>query len=336
MPRYEPIKAYERLILKVREHPFAGAQIGLDDAKVLARVLKIGFRAGADHGEVEPPRSRRPCSRPMDRATSISSSSMRRRKRSSRLADAVRGRDVLLFNVTAPDDALRRDLCAQRDRPCLPEPLHEHGRSGAVSRVAQMAGFPGAAGAASRATCWPPRRSRPRRRNSARAIVANKPFKAGTDPREREQNNPALLSAINRDYDVGVRRRRSLRFRPAGALSSGQTAARWSAASISSRGLALDLGAQRRAAGEFALPEARRPPHGRRRLGRLDGGQDGGAGGVANQVFGLQDATGFHPRQRGVFDGDKGLAMSVRPLGPSIASGDPAGDALLCRRERAG
>ena len=28
------------------------------------------------------------------------------------LAAAVRGRDVLLFNVTAPDDALRRDLCA--------------------------------------------------------------------------------------------------------------------------------------------------------------------------------------------------------------------------------
>ena len=41
--RYEPIKAYERLILKVREHPLAGAQIGLDDAKVLARVLKTDF-----------------------------------------------------------------------------------------------------------------------------------------------------------------------------------------------------------------------------------------------------------------------------------------------------
>ena len=41
--RYEPIKAYERLILKAREHPFAGAQIGLDDAKVLARVLKTDF-----------------------------------------------------------------------------------------------------------------------------------------------------------------------------------------------------------------------------------------------------------------------------------------------------
>ncbi len=33
-------------------------------------------------------------------------------------------------------------------------------------------------------------------------VVASKTFKVGTDPREREQNNPALLSAINRDYDV--------------------------------------------------------------------------------------------------------------------------------------
>ena len=41
-PRYEPIMA-ERLVLKAREHPFDGARIGLDDAKILARVLKIDF-----------------------------------------------------------------------------------------------------------------------------------------------------------------------------------------------------------------------------------------------------------------------------------------------------
>ena len=33
-------------------------------------------------------------------------------------------------------------------------------------------------------------------------IVATKQFKVGTDPREREQNNPALLTAGSRDYDV--------------------------------------------------------------------------------------------------------------------------------------
>ena len=33
-------------------------------------------------------------------------------------------------------------------------------------------------------------------------IVANQHFKPGTDPREREQDDPTLLSAISRDFDA--------------------------------------------------------------------------------------------------------------------------------------
>src|SRR3954471_19884180 len=42
-PRHEPLKAYERLVLKTREHPFAGAQVGIEEAQAIARVLKIDF-----------------------------------------------------------------------------------------------------------------------------------------------------------------------------------------------------------------------------------------------------------------------------------------------------
>jgi len=42
-PRYEPVRAYERLILKTRDHPFAGAQIGIDEAAPLVRVLNTDF-----------------------------------------------------------------------------------------------------------------------------------------------------------------------------------------------------------------------------------------------------------------------------------------------------
>src|SRR5918994_1209209 len=42
-PRHEPIRAYERMILKTREHPFAGAQVGIDEAQALTRALKIDF-----------------------------------------------------------------------------------------------------------------------------------------------------------------------------------------------------------------------------------------------------------------------------------------------------
>ena len=42
-PRHEPVRAYERLILKMREHPFTGAQIGVDEAAALMRVLNTEF-----------------------------------------------------------------------------------------------------------------------------------------------------------------------------------------------------------------------------------------------------------------------------------------------------
>src|SRR5258707_14618428 len=39
-PRHEPIRAYERLILKTRDHPFVGAQVGFDEAQAPTRMLK--------------------------------------------------------------------------------------------------------------------------------------------------------------------------------------------------------------------------------------------------------------------------------------------------------
>ena len=42
-PRHEPIRAYERLVLKLREHPYAGAQVGIEEAAALSRVLKTDF-----------------------------------------------------------------------------------------------------------------------------------------------------------------------------------------------------------------------------------------------------------------------------------------------------
>ena len=113
----------------------------------------------------------------------------------------MRGRDVLLFNVSEPDDSLRRDLCA-------PEFVHVY-----PSRAQLMDGLvqfvvsrkwrdllvlegPSPADAAMTAAF-----TRSAQKFGAR-IVADQHFKPGTDPREREQNDPALLSAINRDFDV--------------------------------------------------------------------------------------------------------------------------------------
>jgi ABC transporter substrate binding protein (PQQ-dependent alcohol dehydrogenase system) len=198
--RYEPIKAYERLVLKSRDHPFAGAQIGLDDAKVLGRVLNTDFAL-----------ERMTVKSAADVATAVQQAMAARDIRFfiidapaaafAPLAAAVRGRDALLFNVTAPDDALRRDLCAKEIVHVFPslsmsmDGLVQY----LVSRkwrdfLALQGALPGDVMAA--------KAFEASARKFGARVVASKTFKVGTDPREREQNNPALLSAISRDYDV--------------------------------------------------------------------------------------------------------------------------------------
>src|SRR6516164_4825147 len=42
-PRYEPIRGADRIVLKTRAHPFAGAEVSIDDAAPLRRVLPVDF-----------------------------------------------------------------------------------------------------------------------------------------------------------------------------------------------------------------------------------------------------------------------------------------------------
>jgi ABC transporter substrate binding protein (PQQ-dependent alcohol dehydrogenase system) len=199
-PRHEPIKAYERIVLKPRESPFAGAKVGIDEAQALSRVLKIDFA--------------------LERITVKSASEVAQAVTQSLtdrgihffivdapaeafrpLATAVRGREVLLFNATAPDDGLRRDLCAREIVHTLPslamtsDALMQYLVSRKWRDILVLQGPLPADAATTKAF-----------ENSVKKfgarVVANRPFKAGTDPREREQNNPLLLTAGTRDYDV--------------------------------------------------------------------------------------------------------------------------------------
>ena len=109
-PRYEPLRAYERIILKTREHPLTGAEVGIDEATALKRVLNTDFTL-----------ERIVAKSPADVAPAVLAAIDAGThfflidapaEAYKPLAAAVRGRDVLLFNVSEPDDSLRRDLCA--------------------------------------------------------------------------------------------------------------------------------------------------------------------------------------------------------------------------------
>jgi ABC transporter substrate binding protein (PQQ-dependent alcohol dehydrogenase system) len=198
-PRYEPIRAYERIILKTRAHPFAGAEVGVDEAAALARVLQTDFTL--DRITAKSPADVVPAVlAALDAGTHffLIDAPVDAYKP---LAAAVRGRDVLLFNVSEPDDSLRRDLCAAEfvhvypSRAQLTDGLMQY----VVSRKwRDLLVFEGPLPADAAMTAAFEHAAQ---KFGAR-IVAHQHFKPGTDPREREQNDPALLSAVNRDFDA--------------------------------------------------------------------------------------------------------------------------------------
>jgi ABC transporter substrate binding protein (PQQ-dependent alcohol dehydrogenase system) len=198
-PRYEPIQGPDRLILKTREHPFTGAQVGIDEAQALTRVLKTDFAleritvksAAEVAGAVQQALERNIHLFLVDAPAEAYKP----------LAAAVKGRDALIFNISAGEDSLRRELCAPEMVHVIPslamrtDALVQYLVSRKWRDYLVLQGQAEADAAGAKAF-----------ENSAKKfgarIVAHQNFKPGTDPREREQNDPLLLTALSRDYDV--------------------------------------------------------------------------------------------------------------------------------------
>ena len=201
-PRYEPITGYGRLALKHREHPFTGAQVGLDETQALSRVSKTEFAleriSVASPAEVAPAVVKAAATHDVHFFVVDAAG-----EAFKPLADAVRGRDILVFNATEPDDTLRREICAAELVHTLPsmamymDGLVQHFVSRKWSNLLVIEG-PLPSDATMVAAF-----ERSARKFGAR-IVARQQFKPGTDPREREKNDPTLLTAMTRDYDIVV------------------------------------------------------------------------------------------------------------------------------------
>jgi ABC transporter substrate binding protein (PQQ-dependent alcohol dehydrogenase system) len=199
-PRYEPVRAYERLILKTRDHPFAGAQIGVDEAAALVRVLNTGFTL--ERITVKSAAEVAPAVTAAMEAKKIAFFLIDAPAEAYKpLAAAAKGRDVLLFNVSAPDDSLRRELCAREVVHTFPslamhmDALAQYLVSRKWRDVLVLEGPLPADAMAAQAF------ARSAKKFGAR-VVSDQHFKPGTDPREREQNDPLLLTAIRSNYDA--------------------------------------------------------------------------------------------------------------------------------------
>ena len=198
--RYEPIEGSDRIILKTREHPFVGAQIGIDEAAALVRVLNTEFKL-----------ERITAKSAAEVASAVTEAADSRKigfflidapaEAFRPLAAAAKGHDVLLFNVSAAEDSLRRDLCAREFVHVIPslamrmDGLVQYLVSRKWRDVLALEGPTPIDAETVKALTHSVQKFGAR-------VVADQKFKPGTDPREREQNDPLLLSALNRDYDV--------------------------------------------------------------------------------------------------------------------------------------
>ena len=198
-PRYDPVRGYTRTILKTPEHPYAGAEVGIDEAAPLTRLLNTDFTL--DRISVKSAAEVAPAVLAAADAGTHFFLIDAPAEAYAPLAAALRGHDVLLFNVSTPDDALRRDLCSAEmvhvypSRAQLTDGLVQYLVSRKWSNLLVFEG-PTPEDSAMAAAF-----SHSAQKFGAH-IVADQHFKPGTDPRDREQNDPALLSAINRDFDV--------------------------------------------------------------------------------------------------------------------------------------
>jgi ABC transporter substrate binding protein (PQQ-dependent alcohol dehydrogenase system) len=310
-PRHEPIRGYERLILKTREHPFPGAQVAIGESQAISRVLKTDFALERitvkSVAEVAPAVTQAMTDKKIQFfVLDLPAEAF------TPLAAAVKGRDALLFNATAPEDSLRRDLCAREFVHTLPslamrmDALVQY----LVSRkwrdyLILQGPLPGDAATTKAFEASV-------KKFGAR-IVAKKDFKPGTDPRQRELNNPALLSSGTRDYDVAFVADEAFEFarqvpyqtvraRPVvGAIDLEPVAWHWTwerngAPQVNSRFLRLTKG-RRMEGADWAAWMATKM--------------------VVKAAQGTRSADFKKMRDfilgGAIFDGDKGLALSVRP-----------------------
>ncbi|HRP26416.1 amino acid ABC transporter substrate-binding protein, partial [Thauera sp.] len=196
--RYDDKKAFFRTLSRPLGPPFAGAEVAMREARFVGQALGVSFELarakGADAAallaELDKLQGEGVRFFLVDAPGPVV----------AELAEKTRGRELLLFNVSAPDDALRQAQCQAHLYHTLPN----HGMQ--TDALAQFLVFkkwrnvlllqgPRAEdrliGAAFE--------------NSARRlglkIVDKKDFVLSNDPRQREQGNVGLLTAGG-DYDV--------------------------------------------------------------------------------------------------------------------------------------
>ena len=198
-PRYAEVRSYTGLKLRTVHRPFPGAEVAARESRATGRAL--GLKLGLERAQAAD-------------AAALASEIHRMRDEVGihfflvdadatallALADATRDDGVLLFNVSEPADRLRREDCRANimhvipSRAMLTDAMAQYLAARNWKRVLVLRGEE----RQDTATAAAFERSA---RKFGLKIAAVKDFELGNDPRNRAQNNIALMTA-EPDHDV--------------------------------------------------------------------------------------------------------------------------------------
>jgi ABC transporter substrate binding protein (PQQ-dependent alcohol dehydrogenase system) len=195
-PRHEDRVGFGGILLEQRGRPFDGAKLAIDDLARVGRALNIDFELAEARTESD-----------QDIASEVA---RLRREREARFilvdagADALNAaarvtRDALVFNVSADDDGLRGAQCQPQLMHLFPSLAMRTDALVQLVVARKWRDILVLQGPAAQDAETVRALERSAKRFGAR-IVAKRPFVLGSDPRERDQNNLALLTTGS--YDV--------------------------------------------------------------------------------------------------------------------------------------
>ncbi len=197
--RYEAPRAYAGIEVRPRHRPFDGAKIAIRDSRITGRALGLRFslqRATADTPDG--------LAKELDRLNQESGIRFFLVDAPSDVLSALsvsaQGRDILLFNITEPDDMLRGSACTANlmhtipSQAMLSDALAQFMVASRWEDILVLKGeFPEDAAIAEAFLASA--------QKYGLSIADVRDFVLGSDPRERHKNNIALLTS-GTDYDA--------------------------------------------------------------------------------------------------------------------------------------
>ncbi len=199
-PRHESLVAHARALLRRRGPPFDGARLGLEDSDQAQRMANVQISL-----------DRQVVTSPDEAVTAIKQA---RESKGARfflvdvpssvwkpLLDALRNENILLFNISESDDWLRGAGCAANAVHTMPsqaklsDALAQYLVSRSWRNILILEGPKAEDGVFAQSFAAAAKKFGAR-------IVAHRKFVEGRDARQRDMNNPALLTAVSGDYDI--------------------------------------------------------------------------------------------------------------------------------------